>query len=143
MRKTWHKQSLKSATDPKFKKLMMVLADNVRERRTALCLSQSELAKLANTNYHFICRMETRPTEINPYTRTLWWLSKALECRIGDLLVEPTPTKKLFGLVPGTPQYRLAELAGRMPPQQAKTLVKEAEKLLRAYNKSIQRPISI
>ena len=139
MGNNWHRESLRTANDPLFSGVMKRVADNIQRRREAMCLSQTELGERANTNYHFVCKIETKPESSNPYFRTIWFLAKALECRVADLMVEEPLKFPTEGFVPGTPQHRLAELAKRLPPAHAKALVQEAEKRLKDYYALLQK----
>jgi transcriptional regulator with XRE-family HTH domain len=62
------------------------IAEQVAERRTALGLSQQQLAELCGTTQSAIARLESggRP----PRSDTLLWIAGALDC---ELLVELCP----------------------------------------------------
>ncbi len=134
------KASLRILTSDQLEQLKQRVSQNIRERRKHMHLSQFDIARRAKTNYHKISQLEAHPEMINLTLKGLWWVANALECRVADLVSEPEPAKADFqGLLPGTPQHRLAEVAKRLPPHHAKKLLRQAEDMIATYYAALGR----
>jgi transcriptional regulator with XRE-family HTH domain len=74
------------------KQVLTNLARHIKERRSALGLSQEKLAERAGLSSNFLARLELG--EKTPSIRTLVQLAWALEVHISELLEEGTDDKR-------------------------------------------------